>query len=362
MQVNAPDDAEERQAERIAAQAMRAPGLPRPHVGPIGSRQDLMAPSAVRETLQSPGQPLDFVTRSFMESRFGHDFSQVRVHSDPRSGEAAAAVHARAFTSNSDIVFGAGEYSPHSSSGRQLLAHELTHVIQQRTGPRSNMIQRKEKASAQMALPPSLLSGDFWIQDQTGNWFYCEFSCLLVSTTPVDNVGVGGYTSPAQGKISQTVSYSLISLEEYTAREKKRQQAFTDKEMKEFTRPKGGMIKPIYLEFDLAFLWRAPAPQIAKLFSAAGIAADILNGDYEGGLAETIKDELLGSLIKLALTKGWQKVYKIPPDKSAAEKIGIATEIIKLSPKIKTDSSPPNKKDPSPDFKDFHPTWQTPIR
>jgi hypothetical protein len=66
-----------------------------------------------------------------MEARFGHDFSQVRVHADQRAGTAASAIAARAFTSNRDIVFGTGEYVPTSESGRWLVAHELAHVAQQ---------------------------------------------------------------------------------------------------------------------------------------------------------------------------------------------------------------------------------------
>jgi hypothetical protein len=88
-------------------------------------------PSIVRETLRSPGQPLDTETRSFMESRFGHDFSQVQVHTDTRAAESARAVDALAYTVGRDVVFGAGQYAPGTKTGRQLLAHELTHVMQQ---------------------------------------------------------------------------------------------------------------------------------------------------------------------------------------------------------------------------------------
>lgn len=88
----------------------------------------------VHAALRSPGQPLDRVTREFMESRFGHDFGRVRVHAEPCAGDVAAGIGARAFTVRDDIVFGAGEYVPNGESGRRLLAHELTHVVQQRAG------------------------------------------------------------------------------------------------------------------------------------------------------------------------------------------------------------------------------------
>jgi hypothetical protein len=92
-----------------------------------------IAPPIVHEVLRSPGQPLDPATRTFMEPRFGHDFSKVRVHTDARAAEAALSIDARAFTSDRGIVFGAGEYAPQTLSGRRLVAHELTHVVQQKT-------------------------------------------------------------------------------------------------------------------------------------------------------------------------------------------------------------------------------------
>lgn len=82
-------------------------------------------------SLKGGGQPLDPATRAFMEPRFGHDFSQVRVHTDTRAAESARAVNALAYTVGRDVVFGAGQYVPGSTRGERLLAHELTHVVQQ---------------------------------------------------------------------------------------------------------------------------------------------------------------------------------------------------------------------------------------
>ena len=92
-------------------------------------------PPIVDDALRSPGQPLDAGTRASMESRFGHDFGAVRVHTDPLAAQSAAAVQARAYTVASDIVFGAGRYAPATGEGHRLLAHELTHVVQQQTLP-----------------------------------------------------------------------------------------------------------------------------------------------------------------------------------------------------------------------------------
>jgi uncharacterized protein DUF4157 len=77
------------------------------------------------------GSPLPQATRAFFESRFGADFSQVRVHTDSRAAETANSIQARAFTVGRNIAFGTGRYAPHSHAGRQLLAHELVHVVQQ---------------------------------------------------------------------------------------------------------------------------------------------------------------------------------------------------------------------------------------
>jgi outer membrane protein OmpA-like peptidoglycan-associated protein len=91
------------------------------------------APPIVHEVLRSPGQPLDPKMRSFFEPRFGHDFSRVRVHTDAEAAESAHALNALAYTVGRRIVFGPGQYRPGDPSGKRLLAHELTHVVQQGT-------------------------------------------------------------------------------------------------------------------------------------------------------------------------------------------------------------------------------------
>lgn len=88
-------------------------------------------PPSVHGVLSSPGFPLDQATRKYMEPRFGHDFSGVRVHTDEKAAESAREVNAQVYTVGRDIVFGAGQYSPSTSEGKRLMAHELTHVSQQ---------------------------------------------------------------------------------------------------------------------------------------------------------------------------------------------------------------------------------------
>ena len=81
--------------------------------------------------IEGGGQPLPESERAFFELRFGCDFSKVRVHTDSRAAESARAVNARAFTVGQDVVFEAGQYAPGRNEGRRLMAHELTHVLQQ---------------------------------------------------------------------------------------------------------------------------------------------------------------------------------------------------------------------------------------
>jgi hypothetical protein len=143
----------EQEADRVAEQVMRAPEPGKDDCSCGGTCNDCQgksakrvqakpleadgpdagaAPPIVQEALAGSGAPLDSATRAFMEPRFGHDFSQVRVHTDPLASSSAGAVSARAYTVGADIVFREGQYSPATDDGRRLLAHELTHVVQQR--------------------------------------------------------------------------------------------------------------------------------------------------------------------------------------------------------------------------------------
>lgn len=88
-------------------------------------------PSTVSQTLDSHGEALDTETRATMESRFGHNFSNVRVHTDGAAAESAREIRADAYTVGDDVVFGAGKYIPGTPQGQFLIAHELAHVVQQ---------------------------------------------------------------------------------------------------------------------------------------------------------------------------------------------------------------------------------------
>ncbi len=164
LNIGTPEDPLEREADHLADRIMRMshqpgcsvcesaePGgeekLRRQSVAPP-AQQPAGIPPSVHETLSSPGQPLDRATRGYFEPRFDRDFDRVRIHTGARAAGSAADIAARAYTVGADIVFGAGEYAPHSASGRQLLAHELAHVIQQSRGAAVMRVQRAWNACA----------------------------------------------------------------------------------------------------------------------------------------------------------------------------------------------------------------------
>jgi hypothetical protein len=120
----------EQEANRVSNEVVQMPALQtkQPHPPVTGATG---APSMVDPTSRSGGQPLDAGTKTFMESRFACDFGNVRIHHDDYASDLASSLDARAFTVGKDIYFGSSEYQPHHSAGRLLLAHELTHVLQQ---------------------------------------------------------------------------------------------------------------------------------------------------------------------------------------------------------------------------------------
>ena len=184
--INQPGDEYEREADRISEPMIHMPepqlqrtcpcggGCPRcqaehpsqqherlqtKRVQASDTRQ-IAAPPIVHDILRSPGLPLDPATRAFMEPRFGHDFSRVRVHTDQVASRSAEAVAAQAYTVGSDIVFGAGRYAPASRDGQRLLAHELAHVVQQQSGPAPMLLRQREPQVASPSAYPEWKPAD----------------------------------------------------------------------------------------------------------------------------------------------------------------------------------------------------------
>lgn len=122
-----------------------------PKASPDHSPETGDAPAVVHDALSTPGKPLDLDTRHFMEGRFGRDFSRVRIHADASSTKAVEAVNARAFAAGSHIVVDPAECR--GDRGRQLIAHELVHTMQQRGSIREGVIRRQSRAGLRVALP-----------------------------------------------------------------------------------------------------------------------------------------------------------------------------------------------------------------
>lgn len=160
LRVGAPGDRREEEADRIADQVMRAPLGPVTvsSVPPLAQSKcadceeedklqrkpdqalgpdtgAAVAPPIVHEALSAPGQPIDAKTCASMEASFGHDLGQVRLHTDSLAAASASAIGARAYTVRHNVVFGAGQFAPQTQAGRHLLAHEITHVLQQKGQP-----------------------------------------------------------------------------------------------------------------------------------------------------------------------------------------------------------------------------------
>jgi Domain of unknown function (DUF4157) len=145
---SASSDPQEREADRAAEAVVDSPPaqteIPR---SAVHRREvpDGALPLGVHALNTSPGSALDRSVRHEMESTLGHDFSDVRVHIDENAARSATAIRALAYTTGRDVVFAPGQYSPHTHAGRRLIAHELTHVVQQRGAGGSNgsTLQRK---------------------------------------------------------------------------------------------------------------------------------------------------------------------------------------------------------------------------
>lgn len=148
--VTTPTDRVERDAERMARDVLHRPTGVSPQRegqgrGEMATTSDLLMP-------MTSGQPLPPSTRMFFEPRFGVDLSRVRIFSDTRSARQAASINAQAFTTGDRIVFDHGSYAPETATGRALLAHELAHVVQQRTSQApSNRIDRSPQETPEVS-------------------------------------------------------------------------------------------------------------------------------------------------------------------------------------------------------------------
>jgi len=122
-------------------------------------------PNHVSTALHSPGFALDAGTRQFFEPRLGHDFSHVRIHTGPSAAASAQALNALAYTLGRDVVFNTGQYAPHSIHGQHLLAHELTHVVQQSAANAVGSIVRRTPICTDPPTAPMPSKAEFATDD-----------------------------------------------------------------------------------------------------------------------------------------------------------------------------------------------------
>src|SRR6266545_1330358 len=170
--VGASGDPLEREADRVADLVVDGPGVaaPVPASSTVDGTAGAAAPPVAQQALGGSGRPLPAATRARLGPAFGHDFGDVRVHT-----RAADAVGARAYTMGTDIVFGGGQYAPGTAEGDRLLAHELTHTVQQSgAGTAGSTVRRKEvDADAQVAG-----ARDWTTADRVGNTQRWKDACL----------------------------------------------------------------------------------------------------------------------------------------------------------------------------------------
>lgn len=157
------------------------------------------APSIVVDALRGNGTPLDSRTQSFMSNRFGYDFNNVRIHNNTIAVKSASSINAHAYTSGNNIVFNSGQYQPDTPSGKKLLAHELTHVVQQSENSTSP-IQRTVRRGTDHA-------GSFQFDDQActmnydQNWYF-HFQDSMTDTQR------NAYMARAESQVESTWSHA----------------------------------------------------------------------------------------------------------------------------------------------------------
>ena len=248
LEVSEPGDPLEEEADRIADQVMRTPEPGRPMVrvgaGPASlqgscaqgagqgedppdeettiqrkatnqaSTPDVSGPAMA--VTRTGGEPLDAATRAFMEPRFGFDFSRVRIHSDGPAAAAAQSVNAQAYTLGTHVVFDAGRYEPGTSGGRRLLAHELTHYVQQNRTSRQILAPGVQGSEWQGAGVAHSVDGTLLRKPaRTGKKGSTDKTINTIHAEPRSAEGLG-YLSGEQGTVLVTLNENKLAEGTYT--------------------------------------------------------------------------------------------------------------------------------------------------
>ena len=163
------------------------------------------APASVDRVLAGPGRPLDPALQQDMEQRFGHDFSQVRVHSGAAAEQSARDVSANAYTAGLNIVFGAGQFAPETQEGRWLIAHELAHVVQQSGSDTS--------CAGPLGLPPDSLG--LWANEkaheaqQRAGSYSTTPTVQRQAAAPAPAAATGGLTEEMLKQVARTLHEAM---------------------------------------------------------------------------------------------------------------------------------------------------------
>jgi hypothetical protein len=297
------DDPAEHEADRIADQVMRMPDLrarPESRLSPAnsdavppapiqtkslsaGDSAGFEAPPIVHDVLRSPGRPLDAATRAFFEPRLGHDFSNVRVHNDDDASESARQTQALAYTAGSHVVFRADQYQPHTAGGRQLLAHELAHVMQQPANGKAAVVRRQGDEHD----PLEKVFDDIWKKSAVGNLSPVpSFAKKPIAPRTSDSRTSSKQQLLERVRKTPAVDFDLGKNIDWIRRDE--QQARDDK----LVQYPGSNGRPTSVQKD------------------TGLKPTIIatpNGDFGGGLATTIRAmEFGGSIQYTPATKAWQ--------------------------------------------------------
>ena len=239
--VNEPGDEFEQEADRIANELMQPPnfdaeklsnGISTPARSsslrpPIRTRAiappDFGMPSIVHQVLNSPGRALDPEARAWFEPRLGRDLSSVRIHTDAAASLSAQSIGAHAYTSENNIAFGAGRFSPATAEGKRLLAHELTHVVQQdaaglstgtsrHAGPAP--IQRQAAPGSESAATKSPVVKKIvaYFRSKGVAWAYLTDDSMKSVEVLTNTLDPGSYTESPQGAMSGDKDADYIQL------------------------------------------------------------------------------------------------------------------------------------------------------
>lgn len=191
-----------------------------------------------------------------------------------------------------------------------------------------------------------VFAGQFVVQDSNGAWFHLDVECYvaesLIQTTATDNTRLGAYAAPPQ-QIPQgvTLTFKTEPLQDYVARLKAASQ-FADLLR---TAPRGGALKPVYIEFDLLMLFQGSA--IARFFQAVGMGVEMAGGDYQGGLVSALESKAYEGLVGAAIAKIAKAVFRVPPSADPGKTLewieGFATLGVEQGVKSLSSGQPPPK-------------------